>query len=279
MSLGGKGQRGKAPPPALTLPLCQKATPCSRTPWSDTLGASMEISSTAGFHEIADPGYTVVSDRAGFDRMMEALHAAPRLAVDIEADSLYHYFDKVCLIQISTDESTFVLDPLAVEQVLPLGAIFASERVETVFHAASYDTFCLGRDYGFTFARIFDTHVAAQLLGFVQLGLGALLEALMDVTHSKRRQRDDWSRRPLDPEQLEYAANDTRHLLGLRDLLERHLEVKGRLGWAREEFAAAAAAFPQEKIFDPEGFRRIKGSRDLSLSEFAALRALYLLRD
>jgi ribonuclease D len=211
--------------------------------------------------------------------MLEALVPASRVAVDIEADSLYHYLEKVCLIQISSDRETFVVDPLAVRGLSALGPILEDPAVEKVFHAASYDLYCLRRDYGFSFCNLFDTHLAAQLMGYEQLGLDALLEKLLGVVHSKRRQRDDWSRRPLAPEQLEYAAMDTHHLLELRDLLEQLLRQKRRLSWAQEEFQALADLETQEREFDPEGFRRIKGSRDLPLHQLAVLRALYLLRD
>jgi ribonuclease D len=151
--------------------------------------------------------------------------------------------------------------------------------VEKVFHAAAYDVLSLHRDYGFSFRNLFDTHLAAQLLGYEQLGLDVLLESLLGVVHSKRRQRDDWSRRPLEPEQLQYAAMDTHHLLRLRDLLETRLRAKGRLLWAQEEFQHAAEPPAQEKQFDPEGYLRIKGIRVLGPKELAVLRALYLLRD
>lgn len=202
-----------------------------------------------------------------------------RLAVDIEADSLYHYFEKVCLLQVSTDDSTFVIDPLAIRELGALGPVMADSAVEKVFHAAAYDTYCLRRDYGFSFAHIFDTHVAGQLLGYEHLGLSALMERLLGIAHSKRRQRDDWSKRPLDPAQLEYAAMDTRYLLALRDILEEKLEAAGRLAWAREEFEYACTAVPQERVFDPEAYRRIKGSRTLGPREQSALRALFTLRE
>jgi ribonuclease D len=220
-----------------------------------------------------------VPTEEGFRKVLQELACARRLAIDIEADSLYHYFEKVCLIQISTDKATYVLDPLAIKDLGRLAPTMADAQVEKVFHAANYDVYCLRRDYGFTFTHIFDTHVAAQFAGHEFLGLSPLMEKLLGVSHSKRRQRDDWSHRPLDPEQLEYAAMDTHHLLRLRDVLEEQLRGKGRLSWVQEEFEAAATSELQEKEFDPEGFRRIKGSRDLASQELAVLRALYLLRD
>jgi ribonuclease D len=223
--------------------------------------------------------YAWIETEESFQRALEGLGKASRLAIDIEADSLYHYFEKVCLIQISSDKETFVLDPLALRDLVALSSIMADPGAEKVFHAASYDILCLRRDYGYSFANIFDTHIAAQLVGHEFLGLSPLMEKLLGVVHSKQRQRDDWSRRPLKSEQLEYAAMDTHHLLKLRDVLEEQLKEKGRLPWAQEEFEIAAAADFPEREFDPEGFRKIKGSRDISLRELAVLRALYLLRD
>jgi ribonuclease D len=228
---------------------------------------------------VAPPPYTFVTTEAGFHAMLENLMAASRLAIDTEADSLYHYFEKVCLIQISTDSDTFILDPLAIRNVGELAPVMRDPSVEKVFHAAGYDTYCLRRDYDFAFTNIFDTHVAAQLLGYEFLGLSTLMEEFLGVHHSKRNQRDDWSRRPLDSEQLNYAAMDTHHLLRLRDALDAELRLKGRLGWALEEFETAASAERHEKEFDPEGFRRIKGNRDLSLQDQVVLRALYMFRD
>jgi ribonuclease D len=225
------------------------------------------------------PPYTLVSTAECFHQMLETLIPAPRLAIDTEADSLYHYFEKVCLIQISTDSETYILDPLAISQIGELAPIIANPNIEKVFHAASYDVFCLRRDYGFSFANIFDTHIAAQLLGYEFLGLSALMEQLQGIYHSKRRQRDDWSHRPLITEQLEYAAMDTHYLLRLRDALEGELREKGRLSWAIEEFEVAAANERPDKEFDVDGFRRIKGFRELSPQDQVILRALYLIRD
>jgi ribonuclease D len=232
-----------------------------------------------GAVEVTPPEFSLVDTQGGFQDILEALIAAPRLAIDIEADSLYHYFEKVCLIQISSDRDTYVIDPLALRDLEALAPIMSDPGVEKVFHAAGYDIQCMRRDFGFSFANIFDTHVAAQLAGYEFLGLSVLMEKLLGVAHSKYRQRDDWSRRPLEPGQLEYAAMDTHHLLRLRDVLESQLLEKGRLSWALEEFANSADASIPEKEFDYEGFRRIKGSRDLPLQELAVLRALYLLRD
>jgi len=225
------------------------------------------------------PRYTFITSTEDFRKVRKQLGKSRRLAIDIEADSLYHYFEKVCLIQISSDRDTYILDPLNIEGIDSLAPMMADASVEKVFHAPSYDFYCLRRDYGFEFQNIFDTHIAAQFLGYEFLGLGALMEEILSIHHSKRRQRDDWSRRPLEMEQLEYAAMDTHHLLRLRDTLETELREKRRLEWAKEEFETAVTIERPPKEFDTEGYRRIKGCRELSLRDQGSLRALYLLRD
>ncbi len=227
----------------------------------------------------AGPRYTFVASNEEFRDVLHNLGSSPRLAIDVEADSLYHYFEKVCLIQISSDSNTYILDPLTIDKIDALAPVMMDPSVEKVFHAASYDFYSLRRDYGFSFRNIFDTHIAAQLLGYEFLGLSALMEELLGIHHSKRRQRDDWSRRPLRSEQLEYAAMDTHHLLRLRDELATKLVQRGRQNWANEEFETSVTVERPPREFDAGGFRRIKGCRDLSPQEQLALRGLYIFRD
>jgi len=225
------------------------------------------------------PRYTFVATNEEFQDVLRHLGSSSRMAVDVEADSLYHYFEKVCLIQISSDSDTYILDPLTIDTIDSLAPMMSDPGTEKVFHASSYDFYCLKRDYGFSFRNIFDTHIAAQLLGYEFLGLSALMEDLLGIHHSKRRQRDDWSRRPLQSEQLEYAAMDTHHLLPLRDTLATELKRKGRQDWAYEEFETAVAVERPPREFDANGYRRIKGCRDLTPQEQLSLRALYIFRD
>ncbi len=234
---------------------------------------------TPGSERTQAAEYVWVDTADAFANALHTIAAADRIALDVEGDSLYHYFEKVCLIQISTEQETFIIDPLAIKDLSGLGPIFADGRIEKVLHAAAYDVSSLRRDYGFCFGNLFDTHVAAELLGYERRGLDDLLSDALAIVHSKRRQRDDWSRRPLEPAQLQYAAMDTCHLLRLRDVLAGRLQARGRLPWAEEEFRHAALCAVPEKHFDTEGFLRIKGSRDLSGHQLSVLRSLYLLRD
>src|SRR4029450_745859 len=113
----------------------------------------------------------LVTGQSAFDEMYARLRSQPRIAIDTEADSLYSYYEKVCLIQFSIPDQDYILDTLSLKPLLPLGELFANPNVELVFHAAEYDILSLKRDYAFTFAKIFDTMVAARILGWKQVGL------------------------------------------------------------------------------------------------------------
>lgn len=203
----------------------------------------------------------------------------PLLAVDTESNSLFAYYERVCLVQLSTREQDFIIDPLEVDDMQPLGDLLADPQTEVVFHAAEYDVITLKRDFGFTFATIFDTMLAARICGWKKIGLGNILEAQFGVRAEKKYQRANWTKRPLPPEQLRYAQMDTHFLLDLRDRLIAELERLGRLQEARETFAMLPDLPPAEHHFDPDGFWRIQKVRDLPRQQIAIARELYLVRD
>src|SRR5256714_9741088 len=152
------------------------------------------------------------------------------------------------------------------------------KNVEVVFHDADYDLRLLHQDYGWHVTNIFDTRIASQLLGIKSFGLAALLEQFFDVKLDKKHQRADWSMRPLTPDMLEYAAQDTRYLLQLKDHMKEQLTRRGRLHWAQEEFGKLEGT-RWEAEESMEGFLRLKGARDLSRQELAVLREVDNLRD
>jgi ribonuclease D len=213
--------------------------------------------------------------------LCETLAAQSAIAVDTEADSLYSYFDKVCLLQLSTRTADYIVDPLAftADAFAPLAPIFADARIEKVFHAAEYDILCMKRDYQFTFAGIFDTMIAARILGWKNYGLGNTLQERFGVTLNKKLQRADWGHRPLSAEQITYAREDTHHLLALRDLQIEELERLARLEEAREEFARLTRVEPSPRRFDPDGYWNIAGARDLDPAQLGILRELHRWRD
>jgi ribonuclease D len=204
------------------------------------------------------------------------------VAVDTEADSFYHYFDKTCLVQIASSQGIFLVDPLALggpAELAPLAPVFASKKIRKVFHAAEYDLYVLKRDCSFEFANLFDTMVSAQLLGYPAVGLAALAERHFGVSLPKDEQRSDWSTRPLREEQLIYAAADVAYLTTLAERLEAHLEEQGRIGWAREEFETLVLRTWPARAFDDAGYLRIKSAKGLAPIPLAVLRELYLMRD
>lgn len=220
---------------------------------------------------------TLVADAEGLDALISALRSEPVLALDTESNSFHAYRERVCLLQFSVPGRDWIVDPLATD-VGALGEILCDGR-ETVLHGADYDVRCLKRDFGWKLPHLFDTMVAARRLGVVGLGLSALVEGRFGVRLSKAHQRSDWGHRPLTADQLAYAALDTHFLLALRDALAAELEAKGFTAAAREEFLRIAAARPHERVFDPEGWRRLKGARTLDPAGQRLLRALWIARE
>jgi ribonuclease D len=228
---------------------------------------------------MAEPVF--VESTAGVARLAGELAREKAIAVDTEADSFFHYFDKLCLVQIATPNGVFLVDPLKLppDGLAPLGPVFTDPKIRKVFHAAEYDLFVLGRHCGIRVQGLFDTMISAQLLGYPGVGLGALVERHFGIRISKDQQRTDWSRRPLKSAQIEYAAADVLYLLELARLIEAELRDAGRLAWAGEEFRALEARTWPEREFDEQGYLKIKGANRLSPRELAVLRELYLMRD
>lgn len=215
---------------------------------------------------------------------VEALAAELRpcraLGIDTEGDSLHHYAEKVCLIQLTAfGGGSCLVDPLALRDLSPLGPILADPSVLKVVHGGDNDVTSMRRDFGFTFRTMFDTSIAARLLGDTELGLQALVRNELGVELSKGSQKDDWSKRPLSAKQEAYALADVAHLFALAANLTERLAEAGRTDWAREEFEALAALPPAEKRRGPDEFRRIKGSAKLARRQQAVLRELYLWRE
>ncbi len=220
---------------------------------------------------------TLVADRGALAALVERIAEEPVVALDTESNSFHVYRERICLLQISTRAENFIVDPLAVDAAA-LGAVLCDGR-ETVLHGADYDVRCLKREYGWALPRLFDTMAAARRLGQPGLGLSALVEAHFGVRLSKANQRSDWGRRPLSREQIAYAALDTHFLLPLYDVLAGELAARGALDEARREFRRIAAVEPRERVFDAEGWRRLKGAQALDEAGRDALRALWLARE
>jgi ribonuclease D len=225
------------------------------------------------------PPPAVVTSSAQLAALLQALCDEPFVAVDTESNSLYAYQEQVCLIQLSIPSADYIVDALAELDLSPLAHLFADPNVEKIFHAAEYDVMCLKRDFGFTFANLFDTMWAARILGWPRVGLGDVLKDLFDVRTNKRYQRYNWGKRPLDHKALVYASIDTHYLLPLRHLQADGLMQKKRWEEAQEVFDQIAATEPASNGFDPKEFWRTKGAFDLARREQAVLRELCIWRD
>jgi ribonuclease D len=214
------------------------------------------------------------------DALVLSLRGAKALSIDTEADGLHHYPVKLCLVQVADDRDRgYLVDPLALPTLLPLGPFFADAGVVKVLHAADNDLGYLKRLYGFTVANVFDTAIAARFLGVTSLSLDGLLHDFIGVDPGPSRQKDDWSKRPLSHAQETYALNDVLHLLPLRERLQEALRAKGRLRWVEEECAAVAALPAPEKAADPDAYMKLKGAKDLDGRGLAVLRELHQARE
>ncbi len=210
--------------------------------------------------------YELIDDEAGFRRAVEAITRERRIGLDLESDGFFRYPEQVCLVQISTPHDVFVIDPLAIGEMEPLGEVLANRRVETILHAGSHDVLSLDRDWGIRIKSMFDTNIAAAFVGLNRLGLGSVLEQSLgvDIPKEKRIQRSDWSNRPLSRTALDYAANDVRYLHELRDSLGKQLRELGREDWVREECQRLAEtryepSNPEMSVFNVKGWRNLDG--------------------
>lgn len=224
---------------------------------------------------VADPdGVGAVRDA------VEATGAAGELAVDCEAAGYHRYSDRLCLVQLATGGTTFVLDPLAVELEPVLRPVLEDAERQVIMHGAAYDLRLLRRDLRTAVTNLFDTQVAAALAGEPAVGLQALLERHMGVRVNKKFQRADWAARPLSREMIEYAADDTRHLARLAAVLEDKLSVLGRTAWAEEECRLLAeVATDPEPAEEPDPVTRVKGAAKLDPRTVTALRRALQWRD
>jgi ribonuclease D len=225
-----------------------------------------------------NPDYVYLRDSGALRNLVERMRGVERIALDTEADSLHNYFEKVCLIQLSLSGEHYLIDPLAGLDLSQFLEALAEKPL--IAHGGDYDLRMLRASTGFRPRReIFDTMIAAQLLGFEQIGLAALIERFFGIVIGKEGQKSDWSCRPLSEKQLSYAANDTRYLEALAVQLEALLRDKGRIGWHEESCAAMVESTGRDNARDPDEIWRIKGSGRLTRRQLAYLRELWHWRD
>jgi ribonuclease D len=231
------------------------------------------------------PVQSLIYTTSSLRRLVDYLRGQPRFALDTESNSLYSYQGKVCLIQISTYATgkeeilDFLVDPLRLKDLSPLGELLVDPAIEVVMHAADNDILMLYRSYGFRFGRVFDTQLAARILGWKQVGLAAILEKHFGIVSNKRMQRTDWGKRPLTPEQIAYAQMDTHYLLPLRDRLAEELRRKGRWEEALDAFATLTSSDPATRMPDERTFWQMRAVRTVPQECLGVLEALWRWRE
>jgi len=218
----------------------------------------------------------VITNATELSELLQKLHRHDRVAIDTEADSLHSYFEKLCLLQLSVDDQSFLIDPLSGVDLAPLA--FALGKKEIVLQGADFDLRLMRRSFGFVAARVFDTVIAARLLGIREFSLAALVKRFLDVQLVKSSQKANWGQRPLPQKMALYAVNDVRYLSPLANQLEKDLVTCGRFGWFRQscERAIEQAGVQRER---EEDAWRISGSGLLKGQAAAVLRALWQWRD
>ncbi len=225
----------------------------------------------------ADPHPVWVDTTDKFNAMLAELLTEPIVAVDTESNSLHAYREQVCLIQFSTPERDFLLDPLAGLDLHPLDDLFSSNKIEKIFHASEYDVICLRRDFGFTFQNLFDTMQAARILGRQKFSLGDLVEAEFGLRLDKHNQKADWARRPLTLSMQNYACLDTHYLIPLREKMFAQLQQRRLAELAEEDFNRLCESSADEN--NKPLYTQVRGYQDLSSRQLAVLNELCIYRD
>ena len=221
--------------------------------------------------------YKIIDTFDSLKNLARTIDKEKTIGVDLEADSMYHFKEKVCLIQMAAPDINAVIDPLMVKDLSPLKPIFKRRGVRKIFHGADYDVRSLYRDFDITINNLFDTELASRFLGYSETGLEAVLKNKFDVALDKKFQRKDWSRRPLPQEMMSYAAQDARYLLPLAQILTSELEVLGRLKWVQEECEYLSKVRANTNNTDPL-YLHFKGAGKLIPRSLAVLESLLQYR-
>jgi ribonuclease D len=220
-----------------------------------------------------DITYKMINTRNELENFVGTIENEKAVGVDLEADSMYHFKEKVCLIQMAATNINVVIDPLVVKDLSPLKPIFKRSDICKIFHGADYDVRSLYRDFRITIHNLFDTELASRFLGVPETGLEAVLKKKFAVTLDKKFQRKDWSRRPLPPDMIAYAAEDARYLLPLAQGLKAELDERNRLGWVYEECEYLSRVRPIT-VNDQPLYLNFKGAGKLDSRSLAVLEAL-----
>jgi ribonuclease D len=220
-----------------------------------------------------------INDQAGLIEAIKDFKSKKSLAVDTEANSLYAYQEQVCLIQVSTDNKDYVIDALAFDDLSLFAEVFLDPSIEKIFHASEYDILIMHEEFNFEFRNLFDTMLAAQILGRERLGLDALLDEFIGIQINKKYQRANWGKRPLPDDMLKYAQVDTHFLFQIRERLAKELQEKDLVRIAEEDFTRACKVHQQVQENKSAPCWKIRGAKTLSPQKAAVLSKLCEYRD
>jgi len=223
------------------------------------------------------PSFLLIQTPADLKAFAHRIRREKMLGVDLEADSMFHFKEKVCLLQMAGNGENVVIDPLEVNDLSPLAPIFKNRNVCKVLHGSDYDVRSLYRDFSIEINNLFDTQLASMFLGEQETSLGAVVNRRFGVVMDKRYQKKDWSQRPLPDGMIEYAASDAVHLIPLACMLMEELKAKNRLEWVEEECALLSGVRPVKNGEEPL-FLRFRGAGRLQRRNLAILEGLLQYR-
>lgn len=226
----------------------------------------------------SDRRFVYVDSEALLQELIKNLKEADRVVLDTEADSLHHYYEKVCLIQLSFNCKHYIVDPLSDISLDEFLSVLAKKQL--ILHGADFDLRMLKSCYEFTPKKpVFDTMIASQVLGYDKIGLAALVEKFFGVVLSKQGQKSDWAKRPLTEKQLDYAIDDTRYLEVIADKMTEEMKKLERLSWHQECCERLMQVTSKRVKKDPDEEWRIKGSGTQNSKTLVYIKELWKWRD
>ncbi len=221
--------------------------------------------------------YIYIDTNSKLKELCKELENEEEIAVDIECENgLHHYGTFISIIQITAKGKNYIIDMLRIDEVQALKEIFENALINKIFHDVNFDLSILFTQYKIKVNNIYDTQMAVKILGDKEIGLGFVLKKYLDLDVEKKYQVSDWTTRPLPEEQLNYAVNDTAHMIKLKKILNEKLENLGRKGWVEEMFREVDFKVFEHKKPDP---LQMKGAKQLQDFEKGILRRIYYLRE
>ncbi|MBF0242771.1 MAG: HRDC domain-containing protein [Desulfamplus sp.] len=221
--------------------------------------------------------YTLISSNQELKEVCQELTSQTKIAMDLEADSMHHFKERVCLIQMADSKRNYLIDPLTITDFSPLKPICETAAITKIFHGADFDIRSLDRDFDIKISNLFDTEIACRFLGIQKRSLAALLKKHFNLNIDKSFQKRDWSLRPLSKQMIEYSITDVAYLIELAEILKKKLIESGRLSWAMEEFELQTAV-RYDGHEDSPLFMKFKGAGKMGKESLPILESLLQMR-